>query len=424
MASLSERHAVRRLHDRFGFGASPGDLESSYGDAVDRLLARAEDTGSAPPKVAYAPRPKKDDKAAVKQWRQQRAEQQKLLVAWWLDRMTTADGAAATVERLTWFWHGHFATSARKVKQPAFMLAQNETFRRHALGEFTDLARALIVDPAMIQWLDGNDNRKGAPNENLAREFMELFALGIGHYTEDDVQAAAQALTGWKIGKDGKASLVAKRRDDAPVTLFGAKRTFTATSLAEHVLAQPESAPFVVGRLWFRLVSPDPPDDATMQRLLKAYGPRRDIRATLQAITAEQAFRDESTTLVKQPVEWLAGLLRAYRVRPSQLEPKARTKLLRGLLGLGQVPFMPPSVGGWPPSSSFLTTAGALTRLRLAKLVAEQADPKSLSGLDAVGRALGVDDWSDRTRAALTKTDDPAQVAALAACAPEYVVSR
>lgn len=431
MVAIDERSAVRRLHDRFGFGAAQADLDQSFPDAVDRLLtAPPGGNAPAPPDLPPPPRPDKEDKEdreAKKRANKERGEQLRTLTAWWLDRMVAVD--VATTERLTWFWHGHFATSAQKVKVAALMLGQNEKFRRLGLGSFTELAQAMIVDPAMILWLDGNDNKAGAANENLAREFMELFALGVGHYTEDDVREAARALTGWKVDKrTGEAKLVPGRHDDEPATIFGAKAEYTTESFVDLVMGREESAPFVVGRMWNRLVSPTPPDEQARGRLLAAYGPKRDIRATLRAIAAEPAFRDESSALVKQPVEWLVGLMRALGVRPSALDEKVQKKLYKGLMGLGQVPFRPPSVGGWPSGASWLTTAAGLTRLKLAEVIAEQAKLDSLADnkdrVAAAGELLAVDAWSDRTRAALTKVAaDPAKVAALAACAPEYVVS-
>jgi uncharacterized protein (DUF1800 family) len=423
MGVLSERAAVRRLWDRFGFGAAPADLTRSFDETLDRLLAPAGGPAQAPD-LPVVPKPPKDDQQARKQANKQRAAQEKQLTAWWLDRMVTTDGA---VERLAWFWHGHFATSAQKVKVPALMLAQNQTFRQRGLGSFTDLAHALIVDPAMILWLDGDDNKAGAANENLAREFMELFTLGVGHYTETDVREAARALTGWTVDrKTGTAKLVPKRHDDKPQEILGQRGDFTAESFVDHVLSRPESAPFVVGRMWSRLVSATRPDQETLDGLLAAYGPNRDIRAVLRAMAGTAAFRDEKSTVVKQPVEWLVGLLRSVGLRPSTLDEKVQAKLYKGLVGLGQVPFRPPSVGGWPSGQAYLTTAAGLTRLRIAQLVAKAADLSGVQGdpVEAVRVSLSVDAFSDRTRAALDKVAaDPAQVTAVAACAPEYVVS-
>ncbi|SEF37579.1 Uncharacterized conserved protein, DUF1800 family [Amycolatopsis pretoriensis] len=432
MVVLSERAAVRRLHDRLGFGPRPGDLDRGFAETRDRLLGAGPDAGAeATPMPDPGPPPgkpgKNADPAAKQQARKQTQAQATQAVSWWLDRMAAAD--LASVERLTWFWHGHFATSEQKVCSPRLMLAQNRAQRDHALGSFTDLARAMVVDPAMLLWLDGNSNKAGKPNENLSREFMELFTLGVGHYTEDDVREAARALTGWTAKRDATgAQLVAKRHDDGVKHILGTDGDYTTQSFVDLVLSRPESAPFVAGRVWFRLVSATPPPADVLNRLVAAYGSRRDIRALLRAITDEAAFHDSATSLVKQPVEWLAGLLRALGVRPAKLEDKTRTQLLAALRGMGQVPFQPPSVGGWAAGGAWLTTSAGVARLHAAQLVAEHADlgavAKARDKAAAIGDLLGVDAWSDRTRTALAGVGgNVRQLSTVAACAPEYVVS-
>ena len=233
MAQLTESAAVRRLHDRLGFGLGGSELAASHAGgfdaAVGRLLgADGRDAGAAatpPPDVPFRPRPAKvdgvkPDQSERKAWRREMRAQLGALSLWWLDRMVAAE--QPTVERLTWFWHGHFATSAKKVKVARLMLAQNETFRRHALGSFAPLAQAMIIDPAMLVWLDGNDNTAKAPNENLSREFLELFTLGHGAYSEADVREAARALTGWKINRQsGQAALRPRQHDDGPKRILG-----------------------------------------------------------------------------------------------------------------------------------------------------------------------------------------------------------
>ncbi|HEX7307906.1 DUF1800 domain-containing protein [Lentzea sp.] len=425
MVQLDERAAVRRLHDRLGVGPRPGDLDLPYGAALDALLTDGP-AGAPAPRPAAPARPAKGDDQAKKEAARRRTEDERALAKWWLDRMVTAGGPAA--ERMTWFWHGHFATSEQKVRSPALMLAQNETFRRLGLGPFADLAQALVVDPAMLVWLDGNDNRVGAANENLAREMMELFTLGIGHYDEIDVREAARSLTGWTVRADsGKAELVAKRHDDGEKRVFGQTGRYTAQSLVALVLGRPESPEFVVGRVWFRLVSAQPPAADVLARLVTAF--RRDTRSLLRALAGEAAFRDSVNVLVKQPVDWAVGLMRALDVKPRDLNEKQTDAVLRSLRGLGQVPFRPPSVGGWPAGGAWLTTAAWPSRLDLAKLVAERASVKNAIGsadrIEGVRRLLGVDSWSDRTKAALEKViGNPVQLVVVAASAPEYVVSR
>ncbi|MFD3399694.1 DUF1800 family protein [Kribbella sp. NPDC058693] len=425
MTEISERAVVRRLNDRFGFGPAPGDLDAGVDATVRRLLGPAKDAAAAAVVVPTGLEPpesvkKKDqDKDAKKAANKQRAAQERKLTIWWLDRMVVSRTAG---ERLTWFWHGHFATSNQKVRNTAWMLAQNQTQRTLALGRFGDLAQAMIVDTAMIRWLDGQKNRKGSPNENLAREFMELFTLGLGHYQEADVAQGARCLTGWVLRKDA-ATFQRRRFDTGSKTVLGKTGDFDAKGFARLALAQPASAGFVIGRLWFRLVSATPPDAATVARLTTAYGVNRDIRSLLTAMVGEAAFKDPASSLVKEPVEWAVGLLRALKLRPSKLEEKEQTKLLAGLRGMGQLPYRPPSVGGWPAGASWLTTSAGVTRLQLAQQLAKKADLSAVKDAQDVAALLGVDGWSERTKTALAGVKDPAQLTAVAACAPEYVVS-
>lgn len=416
MSKLSERAAVRRLHDRFGFGPRAGDLDDGFDATLDRLLGTPP--AVTPPALEAPQEYDKKDKDAKKAANKARTAQERELVVWWLDRMTTAEPVGA--EKLTWFWHGHFATSEQKVRSPQLMLTQNQTFRRYALASFDDLARTMITDAALIKWLDGQKNKEGSPNENLAREFMELFTLGVGHYEEPDVAQAARALTGWTVTRTSvQARFMPRRFDDKPKTILGKTADYDAKSFAELALRQEASPVFVIGRLWFRLVSPTPPSQEAMGRLRAAYGERGDIRATLRAIAKEPAFTDSATTLVKQPVEWLVGLCRALGVKPSATDKK----LAAGLRGMGQIPLRPPTVGGWPAGQSWLTTSAGVARLHVAQLLAMQAKDRLPDSADAVGALLGVDGWSARTKSALQGLKQPTQLVAVAACAPEYVVS-
>jgi uncharacterized protein (DUF1800 family) len=427
MAAVSERAAVRRLFDRFGFGARPGEVDGArFTEVKAGLLGGVADPGApAAPELRPEPKPGKD-----KNLRRQAAEQVRVesaeLALWWLDRMVVS--RAPVVERVTWFWHGHFATSVQKVRSTRLMLKQNETMRALGLGDFRELAGAMVVDPAMLVWLDGQKNTARAANENLSRELMELFTLGVGHYGENDIKEGARALTGWRVDRDAMtANLVARQHDGGVKTVLGQTGELGAPELVDILVAQPESPRFVARRLWARTVGSALPSDEVVDRLVAAYGPKRDVRAVLEAMAAEPGFRDEANTLVKQPVEWAAGLMRALRIRPSALPREDRTNLLAGLRGMGQIPFQPPSVGGWPSGGAWLTTSSALTRLRVAQLLTARADLSALSHGDpvaAVAALLNVDGWSDRTAAALRAVaGEPAKLAAVAATAPEYVVS-
>ncbi|WP_245607249.1 DUF1800 domain-containing protein [Pseudonocardia spinosispora] len=431
-----ERAAIRRLHDRLGFGAPAPADGRGFEQVLDDMLDPAADPGASttplPALEPLPPKPKNNgpaDPAAKKQAGRQLRAQQNRLVLWWLDRMSSV--RVPTTERMTWFWHGHFATGAQKVRSPKEMLDQNETQRRLGLGGFHDLAEAMIVDQAMLRWLDGGKNRVGAANENLAREFMELFTLGVGHYTEDDVRESARALTGWTVRPAlADARFVVRRHDTGEKRILGSSGDFDAPDFVQLVLSRPESAPFVAGRLWFRLVSPTPPSQDVLDRMIAGYGPGRDVRGLLRAMFGDPAFRDPANGLVKQPVEWLVGLSRAVGVRPGQLPAAQAEQVLSGLRAMGQVPFAPPSVGGWSAGGGWLTTSAGLARLHLAQTVTRNGSFGAVTSAstrarpDAVRELLGVDAWSPRTQAALAGVaDDPATLTAVASCAPEYVVS-
>ncbi|WP_152361815.1 DUF1800 domain-containing protein [Microlunatus speluncae] len=426
MARMTEDQAIRRLLDRYGFGAGGTELadarRAGWRASLSTLLSPESDDSSAtpPPELAPYQRGGKDEDPAAKKERKQRQRADRTAATiWWLDRMVATD--APLVERLTWFWHGHFATSLQKVKDPRLMLTQNTSLRRLGRGDFRDLARSMIIDPAMLIWLDGNDNTAKAANENLAREFLELFTLGHGHYSEDDIKGAARALTGWKLNrKTGIAKLSPRQHATGDKTILGRTADFDAKGFVDQVVAQPACPRFLVSRLWFRLVNAEPPPDEAVDRLVGAYGPDRDFTALLGALAEEDAFADSTTTLVKQPVEWAVGLLRAAGVRPSKLEPKQQQKLITLLKGMGQLPFLPPSVGGWAAGSAWLSTAAARSRIELAAMINKAADAE-LTEADPAA-VLGLDRVSDRTAASIESAPAESRLA-VAACSPEYVVS-
>ncbi|WIM99314.1 DUF1800 domain-containing protein [Actinoplanes oblitus] len=346
--------------------------------------------------------------------KKQRRDQVTMATRWWLERLAT--GGAA--EKLTFFWHGHWATSVRKVRSAPLMLGQLATFRRYGHGDTGPLVRAMLRDPALILWLDGQKNTRKAPNENLARELMELFTLGIGAYREDDVKAGARVLTGWQVDRAaGVARLAPKRHDGRPVTLLGHTGTLDVDGYADLLVRHPAHLPFLVRRLWIRYGAGTAPSAAATARIAAAG---RDTTALLTALCTDPEFPATSGTLVKQPVEWLLGAVRQLGVPV----PEQAVGVLRGL---GQVPLRPPSVGGWPVDRAWLTTSATVVRLRAAqRLVA--AAPAAVERvargdrLEALANLLVVDRWSDRTAAVLRDVTDPKRLLALGLASPEYTV--
>jgi uncharacterized protein (DUF1800 family) len=423
---MADREAVAHLLRRATFGPRAEEVDAAEKAGYDATLAglfdTAADTGAArTPVPQLGPDPLQgatDRKAA----QQARAKQVRTVVQWWLDRMAAADHQLH--EKLTFFWHGHWATSAEKVRSAQLMLAQQQTLFRTALGDRATQVKAMVRDPALIVWLDGEKNTAKAPNENLGRELMELFTLGIGHYTEDDVKAAARALTGWQVDqRTGQAVLNPKRHDARDKTILGRTGPFDADGLADLLLAQPANAEFIAERLWFRYASGQP----MPRSVLSQAQAHADTAGMLRTILAGDEFRQTRGQLVKQPVEWAVGALRQLGVRPGDLPENQLANLLNQL---GQVPLSPPSVGGWPAGAAWLTTSATQVRLRAAQAIAAKAPVDKLTAvpvgqrIDVLARLLVVDAFTTRTRDVLSgATGDPRRLIALGLASPEYQVT-
>ncbi|WP_112673897.1 DUF1800 domain-containing protein [Micromonospora saelicesensis] len=432
---MSDRESVAHLLRRATFGPTADEVDAAEraGPAatLDRLLTPpATDRGAAAtpvptlPPDPYAELTKDSTREQRQQANAERRKQLQQVTEWWLDRMVAAEDGLT--EKLLFFWHGHWATSAQKVKSARLMVGQLETLRRHGRGPLGPLVAAMVRDPALIVWLDGQKNTRKAPNENLARELMELFTLGIGAYSEADVKAGARALTGWVVDRrTGAVRFETKRHDPGEKSILGQSGRFDAEAYAGLLAAQPAAATFVAGRLWFRYAGTETPAPDGLAGA--------DTIATVRALFSAPAFAQTRGTLVKQPVEWLVGALRQLGVRPSALPEQQRKQLLAGLNALDQVPLRPPSVGGWPAGSAWLTTSSLQARLRTAGVLAAATAPAVLARLtaaptagrpDALARLLVVDGWGARTRAALTPlAGEPRKLLAAGLVSPEYTVS-
>ncbi len=421
------------MYHRFGFGPRPGEFTQALSDGVvatrSRLLtAPAVDAGAAtvvePEITDLGPRPKPNTKEVVPFAIAMRYQTQQMVV-WWLDRMAASDHGLT--EKMTWFWHGHWATSVQKLNYAMPMFVQNKTLRTHCLGNFATMTKAMLNDGALQFWLDGQDNTVKAPNENLGRELMELFTLGVGRYTEDDVKSISRALTGYQVVRSsGAVTINQNRRDKNPVNLLGTTTVFNGDSLADFLVARDDSAKFISERLWYRFISSTEDMPANFSAYSGFKG--REISAAVSAMANDPAMRDEKYAMVKSPVEWFISACRALEVTPSALNTPAQ--MINYLEKLGQVPFSPPNVGGWPAGEAWLSSATAQYRIAFATWLIKQSELRILNSLTPAQRLtrsadwLGVAEWSPRTKAALRDAQkDPAQFALLALCSPEYIVS-
>jgi hypothetical protein len=293
------------------------------------------------------------------------------LRAWWLARMLHSPHPLQ--EKITLFWHNRFATSFAKVQSVRFMLGQYELMRRHALGHFDHLLREMSRDPAMLIWLDGRDSKKGNPNENYAREIMELFSLGVGHYSEKDIREAARAFTGWEIAGT-QAVFNPRQHDDGEKTVLGQTGKWKADDIVRICLEQKAAATFLVGKLYRFLISetiaPTPELLAPLAEQFRKSG--YDFGALVRTVLSSNLFFSDKVyrTRVKSPVDFVLNIVRG-------LEGKiGTTALAQATEQLGQNVFSPPSVKGWDGGRSWLNGQTLLFRQNLALALTSTDDPR------------------------------------------------
>lgn len=371
---------VAHLHRRAGFAATWDELERDMGDgheaSITRMLEGKSRTRGVPQDFAeIASRLVDEALAAPVSYR---------LRGWWIFRMLS--GPDPLAERLTLMWHNHFATSNLKVNDFVLMYRQNETFRRLCRAPFGKLLHAMLRDPALLIWLDAFDNTRGHGNENLGRELMELFTLGIGPYSEDDVKQSARALTGWKLVGE-EARLIPSRHDPGPKTILGRTAAFDADSLAECLLDHPATSRRLARRLCDEFLGPGNTDPVAVDELAEQFrGHNLDIGWCVATILRSRVFFADKTIgqRVSSPVEFVVGSARALEV----LDPPPSTPVLADWCGrLGQELFCPPNVNGWPGGRSWITTRSAIGRANFATALVEGEPVGLLCPLDLPGLA-------------------------------------
>ena len=284
------------------------------------------------------------------------------LSAWWLYAMVhTPD---PLTEKMTLFWHGHFATSAAKVTNPKLMLDQNLLLRSHALGRFEPLILGISRDPAMLIWLDSTSNRKIHPNENYARELMELFCLGPGHYTEQDIKQIARAFTGWEVHRD-RFVFNPHQHDRGEKSFLGRSGPFGGEEAIRIVLEQPAAPRFIVRKLvnYFLFDEPDAPDTLIEPLAAQLRDNGFHLGPVVRRILASNLMFSQHAmaSKVRSPVELAVGLLRALEARTDM------GALAVALDRLGQALFFPPNVKGWDGGRAWISSASILARANLVR---------------------------------------------------------
>ena len=290
--------------------------------------------------------------------------------SWWFRRMLASESPLR--EKMTLFWHDHFATSVQKVKQPVLMLNQNELFRQNAFGSFKELTQSILMDPAMLLYLDTESSKKGKPNENFAREVMELFTLGEGNYTEEDIREAARAFTGYQVNRyNGKVTHNPKQWDETPKTIFGKTGAFNGADVINLIFDKEQPARFMSKKLWEFFVY-DSPSEPAIAALADTYR-KADFQTAplLREIFLSREFYAEASirSQIKSPVQFLIGLLKQLEVTepPAGFPSTAQVQL-------GQVLFLPPNVAGWDWGQAWINTNTLLTRYNLAGFLTKGAE--------------------------------------------------
>jgi uncharacterized protein (DUF1800 family) len=372
---------ARHLLNRTGFGATDAEIWKyaplERAAAVDRILAGAQREASLKPPAfvdePFQPYYKFRQMSAEDRMAAQRhlVEQGFELRAWWLREMIATP--SPLTERMTLFWHNHFATSQQKVRSSQLMYRQNALLRSQALGNFGTMLHAVAKDPAMLVWLDNAGNRKQAPNENFAREVMELFTLGEGHYGEADIKEAARAFTGWSIDRDtGTFTFRRMWHDYGEKTVLGKTGRLDGDDVLDALLARPDTARFITTKLWREFISPDP-DRKQVERFAETFRDARyEIKPLMRAILMSDAFWSDANraALVKSPVELVVGSLRTFDIHPIDLRPA-----VFACAALGQNPFSPPNVKGWPGGDAWITSSTLLGRKQWIDRIFRGAQP-------------------------------------------------
>lgn len=348
-------HRVVHLHRRAGLGASWEMIQRDLADSPDAAVIRLLEGKSV---IAGVPTEFESLSAVIGQAAVDSGSPERLK-AWWLYRCLFTPHPLQ--ERLTLLWHNHFATSNLKVDNLALMKRQNETLRKHALALFGETLRAMVRDPALLMWLDAPQNRKEHPNENLARELMELFTLGIGHYTENDIKEAARTLTGWTV-RQSEFQEQSAAHDDSKKEILGRIGQWSASDLVNILLEQQSTARRIAGRLvgeFFGegVVSPTALDELAVELQISGLDMFRGVKTILRS----ELFFSEANigTRIADPVSFLISPLRAVEAWRS---PPSTLALAEWITRMGQDLFYPPNVGGWPGGRSWLTTRSTVAR--------------------------------------------------------------
>jgi hypothetical protein len=358
---LGPQKAVDYLMD---FPDAPAE-EQSQDDTPDLSSIQGVPSSFRAIQIQLASKTPEERKALQQQFMASNRESLGATQSWWLNRM--GFGKYPLQEKLTFFWHGHFTTSAKDERSAELMWRQNELLRRYAAGNFEPFVRAISRDPAMLDYLNNNQNRKEHPNENYARELMELFTLGIGNYSEDDIKQAARAFTGW--GHDGENFVFRNDdHDNSTKYFFGQSGNFDGDDIISLILLNPACPRFIAGELFKYFVQEDIDPKLSIALGQLFYSGQYEIRPLMRTLLTSRAFYSPVAigAQIKSPVQLLVGTVRLLG-----LDMPKEQVTTSYLTQMGQVPLMPPNVRGWPGGAMWINTNTLFVRYNLGVYLAQ-----------------------------------------------------
>jgi uncharacterized protein (DUF1800 family) len=381
---------VKHLYARAGFGLTFADRKATEHSAVKKVVKELFSASGTDDPISVVQGNTdytmlmKGDILAKKQFLQQQRQQEKDLNMAWINKMSATD--AQLREKMTLFWHNHFACRSNNA---AYEQQLNNIHRTHALGNFREMVMEVSKSPAMLQFLNNQQNHKGHPNENFARELMELFTIGRGNYTEQDIKESARAFTGWGFDKDGNFKMRPFLHDNDEKTFMGKTGNFVGEDIINQLLEQKKTALFISNKLYKYLVNevPDPAHVAAMADIF--YQSNYEIKPLLEYVFTADWFYDDRNvgSMIKSPVEFIVGLNRQFYI--SYQRPEVLLEFQRAL---GQILFYPPNVAGWPGGKNWIDSSSLMYRLKIPSMVlngglidfAGKADPEDEAYLATV----------------------------------------
>jgi len=359
---------ARFLLNRTGFGATVEEIKTlqplTYEEAVKHLLSQSADKAQTPYPAWYGTslldgRKYKALSAQEKQLlRKLRRRRWRELQLWWVHEMVVT--TSPMTEKMTLFWHNHFTLQLPKVKWPGLMLEQNILLRHEALGNFATLLRKISRDPAMLIYLDNISNKKSHPNENFARELLELFTLGEGHYSESDIKAAARAFTGWTVDrKSGKFRFNPRVHDFGQKSFLGVTGNLDGDDIIEIILRQEQTARFITEKCYREFVSPEVNESEVTRIAERLRKSGYAIKTLLYEILTSDGFKKRSGRdfLIKSPVKLVVGTVRTFGI-----DADVSRYLFQSTKAMGQELFNPPNVKGWPGGKAWIKTGSLAER--------------------------------------------------------------